>query len=57
MTTQKIFDYLVFNAPRYLKGIELTYEDAENAEKIMKENNLSLREACEIVYDKINEIL
>lgn len=57
MATKEIFDNLVFNAPNYLKGIELTQEDAENAEKLMERENLSLKEACEIIYSNIAETL
>ena len=49
MTRKEIFNELVVNAPSYLKGVEIVEEDAEYAEKIMKEKNLSAKEAFEIV--------
>lgn len=54
---KEIFDELVHNAPSYLKGVELTEDDARYAEKLMREENLSLKEACEIVYEGIAEVL
>lgn len=57
MTRKEIFDELVLNAPSYLKGIEIVEEDAETAEKIMKEDNLSVKEACDCVYCLIADTL
>lgn len=57
MTRKEIFNELVVNAPSYLKGVEIVEEDAEYAEKMMKENNLSVKEACEIVYTSIANVL
>lgn len=57
MSIEEIFDKLVLNAPSYLKGVEIVKEDAEYAEKLIKENNLSVKEACEIVYSSIAETL
>ena len=51
-----IFDELVCNAPSFLKGVELTYEDAEYAKRLMKEG-LSLSDAMSNVYNGIADTL
>ena len=53
MNTQEIFDKLVYNAPSYLKGVEIMFEDAERCKHLRKKENLSFKEAADIVYEEI----
>jgi len=57
MSTQEIFDQLVYNAPSYLEGVEIMFEDAQRCKRLMKKENLSFKEAADIVYEEIEAML
>lgn len=52
----EIFDDLVDNAPSFLKGVELTYDDAHYMIGLMMKG-FSQKEARDIVYNEIANVL
>lgn len=55
-TIQMLY-HLRDNAPSYLKGVEIVYEDAEYCLKLIKYYNKTEQEACECTYQMIADIL